>query len=112
MRFVKAMRNSIFAAAIVGMAATPALACTGITLTASDGSVVYGRTLEWGAFDMNSRVMIAPRGFAFSSIMEDGAPGMTWEAKYGFVAIDCKISRPCGAAITPARKRLLARRRK
>ncbi|MGK7913546.1 MAG: linear amide C-N hydrolase [Synechococcus sp.] len=75
-------------AAIVALLSPPALACTGITLTATDGSVVYGRTLEWGAFDLNSRVMIVPRGQAMSAKMEDGSPGMTWEAKHGFVALD------------------------
>ncbi|MEO0822445.1 MAG: linear amide C-N hydrolase [Pseudomonadota bacterium] len=50
--------------------------------------MVYGRTLEWGSFDLNSRVMIVPRGQALSSTMEDGAPGMSWQAKYGFVGID------------------------
>ncbi|MGK7958863.1 MAG: linear amide C-N hydrolase [Crocosphaera sp.] len=65
-----------------------ALACTGITLKAEDGSVVFGRTLEWGAFDLNSRVMVVPRGKTMSAKMEDGEPGMTWEVKHGFVAID------------------------
>ena len=88
MNFVESIRNSVFATAVISLAATPALACAGITLTAADGSVVYGRTLEWGAFDLNSRDMIVPRGQEFRAPMEDGAPGMTFEAKYGFVAID------------------------
>ena len=36
------------------------LACTGITLKARDGAVVYGRTMEWGTFDLDSRVVIVP----------------------------------------------------
>ena len=36
--------------------------CTGITLKAGDGAVVYGRTMEWGSFDLDSRVVIVPRG--------------------------------------------------
>ncbi|MGL6096291.1 MAG: linear amide C-N hydrolase [Fimbriiglobus sp.] len=35
-------------------------ACTGVTLKANDGAVVYGRTMEWGAFDLNSQVVIFP----------------------------------------------------
>ena len=28
-------------------------ACTGVRLVADDGSVVYGRSMEWGAFDLS-----------------------------------------------------------
>ncbi len=40
-------------------------ACTSIVLEANDGAVVYGRTMEWGAFDLNSRLVIVPRGYEF-----------------------------------------------
>ena len=63
-------------------------ACTGIRLIAKDGSVVYGRTMEWGAFDLNSRVAIVPRGFGFSGHTPDGQNGKHWKGKVGFVAID------------------------
>lgn len=36
-------------------------ACTGIRLKAKDGAVLYGRTLEWSAFDLKSRIMVIPR---------------------------------------------------
>ena len=65
-----------------------AFACTGITLRAQDGSVVYGRTLEWGAFDINSEVMIIPRGHEFTGKLDGGQKGMTWTAKYGGVAFN------------------------
>ena len=65
-----------------------AYACTGITLKAKDGAVVYGRTLEWGAFDLRSRVLIIPRGHEFTGSTPDGKPGLKWKAKYGVVAID------------------------
>ena len=64
-----------------------ASACTGITFKAADGSVVFGRTLEWGSFDL-----IAARGraagHAYVTHMPDGKPGMAWTAKYGAVGID------------------------
>jgi len=63
-------------------------ACTGIRLIAKDKSVVYGRTLEWGAFDMKSRVAIVPRGYGFTGQTPDGYNGKRWTTKYGFVAID------------------------
>lgn len=76
------------AALALSLVAGAALACTGITLRAQDGAIVYGRTLEWGAFDLLSRLMIVPRGQEMSARMEDGQPGMSWTASYGFVAID------------------------
>ena len=65
-----------------------AIACTGIRLTAEDGSVVYGRSMEWGAFDLNSRVAIIPRGHEFTGQTPEGLNGQTWTAKHGAVALD------------------------
>ena len=71
----------------VGQAST-VMGCTGIRLIAEDGSTVYGRTMEWGAFDLNSRVAIIPRGHAFTGLTPEGSNGRTWTAKYGVVALD------------------------
>lgn len=62
--------------------------CTGIRLRAENGSTVYGRTMEWGAFDLESRIAIIPRGHEFTGQTPDGSPGKTWSAKYGVVALD------------------------
>ena len=62
-------------------------ACTGITLKAKDGAVVYGRTMEWGTFDLHSRVVFIPRGFQFSGHTPDQKPGMTWTGKHGIVGL-------------------------
>jgi choloylglycine hydrolase len=63
-------------------------ACTGITLKAKDGSVVYGRTMEWGSFDMESEVMIVPPGHTFKSLLADGKWGKTWTAKFAVAGIN------------------------
>ncbi len=63
-------------------------ACTGIRLTATDGAVVYGRTMEWGAFDLNSRIVVIPQGYEFTGLTPDGNDGKKWNAKYGFVGLD------------------------
>lgn len=63
-------------------------ACTGITLRAADGAVVQGRTMEWGSFDMKSRLVIIPRGHAFTTRMPDGKAGLSWTGKYGVVGLD------------------------
>ncbi len=74
--------------AIAGAVATSAIACTGITLKAKDGSVVYGRTMEWGTFDLKSRLVIVPRGHQFTGSTPDGKPGLIWRANYGVVGLD------------------------
>lgn len=63
-------------------------ACTGVRLVAKDGSAVYGRTMEWGTFDLHSRVTIFPRGYQFTGLTPDGYNGKTWQAKYGFLGLD------------------------
>lgn len=77
---------------IVGLlllaAARDVSACTGITLKATDGAVVYGRTMEWGSFDLNSQVVVVPRGYTFTAHTPDRKPGLTWKGKYGFVGLD------------------------
>jgi len=69
-------------------ASVNANACTGITLKAEDGSVVYGRTLEWGAFDLHSKIAIVPRGYKFETIIPKHGKGIVYETKYGFVGLN------------------------
>ncbi len=64
------------------------LACTGVRLKAMDGSIVFGRTLEWGSFDLKSRLAVIPRGYRYSAQMPDGKMGLSWKGRYGVVGID------------------------
>ena len=64
-------------------AASPASACTGIRLKAADGSIVTGRTLEFG-FLIPTDIVAIPRGYAFTSETPIG-PGMAWTGKYAAV---------------------------
>jgi choloylglycine hydrolase len=76
-------------AAMATFAMTPvADACTGITLKAKDGAVVFGRTMEWGTFDLLSQVVIFPRGQQFKGHTPDRKPGLTWKGQLGFVGLD------------------------
>ncbi len=59
-------------------------ACTGIRLTAADGTVVHARTLEF-AIDLHSDVLVSPRGFERVGMTPDGQDGLTWKAKYASV---------------------------
>lgn len=63
-------------------------ACTGIRLIAKNGGVTYGRTMEWGTFDLHSRIAIIPRGYAFTGLTPDGSIGKKYTAKYGVVGLD------------------------
>jgi choloylglycine hydrolase len=66
----------------------PSHACTGITLRALDGAVIHGRTMEWGSFDLESRVVIIPRGSKFTAVTPDQKPGKTWTSLHGVVGVD------------------------
>ncbi len=78
----------VIALTVSGLICHPLAACTGITLRAKDGAVVFGRTLEWGSFDLKSRLVIVPRGFEYKSYLENGQIGKTWKTVYGAVGLD------------------------
>ena len=66
------------------LAAPSAEACTGMRLKAEDGSVVFARTMEFGA-DTNSDMLFAPRGQSWQSAMPKDAKGMAWKNSYAFM---------------------------
>jgi choloylglycine hydrolase len=74
--------------ATLALSVNSVAACTGITLRAQDGSVVFGRTLEWGSFDLHSRLVIVPRGHEFKGVTPDGPNGRSWAGTYGAVGLD------------------------
>lgn len=63
-------------------------ACTAITLKAGDGAVLLGRTMEWGSFDLNGRIIIIPRDHVFKGRTPDGRGGYRWKGKYAVVGTD------------------------
>jgi choloylglycine hydrolase len=67
-------------AMLLSSAVHPAQACTGIRLTAQDGTVVPARTLEFG-IDIHSDVLVVPRGYARTGTTPDGKEGLTWKTK-------------------------------
>ncbi len=60
-------------------------ACTGFKLTAKDGSVVSGRTLEFDRLVVSS-VAVIPRNYEFVGTTPLGA-GLKYKAKYGAVGL-------------------------
>lgn len=62
-------------------------ACTGITLTAADGTHVLARTIEWAGSDLNSRYVVVPRGHHQQSLVPGGTDGMSFTSRYGYVGL-------------------------
>lgn len=61
----------------------PLQACTGGAITAKDGSVVVGRTLEFG-MPLDSKIAIWPAGSEFTGTGVSG-PGIKFSAQFGFL---------------------------
>ncbi len=90
------MKTRRFSTASIGLSAvvmalceiailpSTAAACTGIRLTAADGSIIYARTMEFGA-DMQSDMLVVPRGWVYVGETAVDVPGLRWTTKYGFV---------------------------
>lgn len=62
-------------------------ACTGISLTAGDGSRVVARTVEWAATPMQCGYVVAPRGHSHQSYTPTGDNGLKYNSVYGYVGI-------------------------
>ncbi|MDG2381438.1 MAG: linear amide C-N hydrolase [Pirellulaceae bacterium] len=71
---------------VIAMCCEPLLACTYFFQKAKDGSVVVGRSMEFGN-EVASRLDLVPRGTSFESTAPDGAITTAWQSKYGFVAM-------------------------
>ncbi len=80
----KLVSSAIAGALLLSGSMQSAQACTGITLTAADGTVVRARTMEF-AIDIHSDVIMIPRGYARSGSTPDGKEGIQWTAKYASV---------------------------
>jgi choloylglycine hydrolase len=76
-----AFRLVAVATAMTFMAANTASACTGILLKNADGTIVHGRTVEFG-IPMVIDYAVVPRGYAFTGLTPMG-DGKKWSSKYG-----------------------------
>jgi len=64
-------------------------ACTSFSVVTKDGAILIGRSMEFGLV-LDSKIMIVPRGFKFTSPAPNGEEGLSWQAKYGFVGMNTK----------------------
>ena len=65
----------------------PLFACTGISIQTIDKKYIQARTIEWGEFSLQSKLIISPRNQKFQSLTPSGRNGIQWNSKYGFVGI-------------------------
>ncbi len=63
------------------------IACTGMRLTASDGSVITGRTVEFGT-PIEMRTAVIPRNYRFTGKTPLGE-GLTYTSKYNAAGVYC-----------------------
>lgn len=80
-------KNLLLEATAVCSGSFQAIACTGIALTAADGSYVQSRTIEWARGILQSEYVVIPRGQRLRSFTPSGTDGMTFTAKYGVVGL-------------------------
>lgn len=86
-RNMKKFLITIAAVLLGGLYAADADACTGISLTAQDGSQVVARTVEWAATPMHCAYVVAPRGHEHQSYTPTGENGLKYKGVYGYVGI-------------------------
>ncbi|MDR3476533.1 MAG: choloylglycine hydrolase family protein [Gammaproteobacteria bacterium] len=79
MKFILLFRSLFFLTAFLLSSVT--FACTGIQLKAKDGSIINGRTVEFG-LNLNLSGLVIPRNYRFQGTLPDGTPGLTYTSKY------------------------------
>jgi len=75
---------ALIAAIVVSAAPAPAEACTRALYVSKDGTVIVGRSMDWGE-DMMSNMWVLPRG-----MKRDGRGGkdtISWVSKYGSLIV-------------------------
>ncbi len=77
----------LFSGAAACCGAFRAIACTGIALTAADGSYVQSRTIEWAQGVLQSEYVVIPRGEELRSFTPRSAGGLRFKARYGVVGL-------------------------
>lgn len=66
---------------IASCVAYSASACTGISLSTTNHDYIQGRTIEWGQNDLESKLIISPRNYHYSSTMPNQQQGLDWTSK-------------------------------
>lgn len=70
--------------AALAFGTAPAYACTGVSLKATDGAAIRGRTLEFG-YPLRSNVLVIPAGQKMDGTLPDGGKGLGYTTRYAIV---------------------------
>lgn len=64
-------------------------ACTSLIVPTTEGSYVYGRTMEFG-IPLKSEIMVSPRNYEFQGVGNDGKPGsgLNWKSKFAVTGMN------------------------
>ena len=81
-------KSQILTPILAGMVGvSSAVACTGISFEAKDGSLIMARTIEAHDFKLDSRYGIFPPNMNFQAQTPSGKTGMKFKNKFGFVGL-------------------------
>ncbi len=72
---------------------TSTSACTGITLATTHSANIHARTIEWGENNLNSKLIVSPRDYAYTSTLPNGKKGLSWRSKYGFSGLSVTVDK-------------------
>lgn len=79
-----------------------AFPCTGIFLKSEKNEFFLARTMEWGTFNLDSKLAIIPRGISMVGETPDGKTGKQWTSRYGAVGISLANAPIIGEGINEA----------
>lgn len=79
---------STLAFALLIFSTPEATPCTGIMFKAQDGSIIFGRSMEWGGTDLESELIIIPRGREYTGKTGTKLQGLNWTTRYGVVGMN------------------------
>jgi penicillin V acylase-like amidase (Ntn superfamily) len=75
---------ALVASAVICAAPTRVAACTRVLYVAKDGTVITGRSMDWGE-DLKSNMWVLPRGMKRDGM--GGKNSISWESKYGSLIV-------------------------
>lgn len=82
---MKKLLGVVLAVALTTAGLHPVHACTGIAINAADGTKLLARTIEWKGGNLESKLIVLPRGMQNTALTPAGKNGHTWVNKYGAV---------------------------
>jgi len=77
---------AIVAVTMLAACVTTSYACMSFRVTAKDGNIMIGRTMEFGV-ESHWTISLAPRNMQFTSPAPGGKKGHTWKNKYGYLGV-------------------------